>query len=83
MGIEIEIDPQRPKHGGDFHGPLPVVLRLTCDGDHGLFPEAAEFRHEDGYIRQYQMAMNAGWKERHDSAGREFLCPGCSGKGAK
>lgn len=78
MGICIALDPKAPR--GDFNAPLATMLTLTCDGDHGLFPVSEEFRHEDGYIRQYQFAMNAGWKDAQRKSGRVFFCPGCSGK---
>lgn len=56
--------------------PRAVVLELTCDGDHGLFPMAATRFEGSGFIAQYSAAMRAGWLDRYD----KVLCPACSGK---
>lgn len=82
MGISIDID-RKAMRAGEFNTPVPIVLTLTCDGDHGLFPVIQEFRNEEGYMREYQAAMNAGWKDAQRSEGRVFLCPSCSGKQVK
>lgn len=62
--------------------PRPVVLELTCDGDHGLFPPTPKrFEHRDGFVGEHADAMASGWLERQAPRGRIFLGPCCSGKG--
>ncbi len=62
----------------DETAPIPraVVLELSCDGDHGLFPPAPVRFEQDGYIAKYAAAMKAGWLDRQD----KIFCPECSGK---
>ena len=54
--------------------PRPVVLELSCDGDH-VAPVRARFE-QDGFIAQYAAAMKAGWLDRQETV----FCPECSGK---
>ena len=75
MGILIEtIDEVKPYR--------TTALTLKCDGDqHGLFGASQTFMHPDGFMGQYRLAMNAGWKDTHDDHGvRLILGPCCSGK---
>jgi hypothetical protein len=60
--------------------PRPLVLALTCDGEHGLLPATVEhFEHPGGFIAQHAMAMKAGWLERGNGE-RLWFGPCCSGK---
>lgn len=61
-------------------------LTLTCDGDHGMFPIVATFKHADGFMVEYRQAMAAGWKDTFTpSPGmtRVFYGPCCSGKASR
>lgn len=62
----------------DPSGPIPrrVVLELTCDGDHGLFPPTVARFEQVGFMAQHAAAMKAGWLDRNESV----LGPCCSGK---
>jgi hypothetical protein len=62
----------------DESAPIPrqVIMELSCDGDHGLFPPAPARFEQDGFIAQYAAAMKAGWLDRQDV----MLGPCCSGK---
>jgi hypothetical protein len=69
----------------DQTAPVPrhVVLKLTCDGDHGLFPPGAVvFDDPSGFVAQHHAAVTSGWLETSDERGRVFLGPCCSGKRA-
>lgn len=84
MGLEIIPKP----------GPIPreLMLKLTCDGDHGLL--AARFDTFEGapFPEMFTAALDRGWKETYALAVRKtvdgskvglariFLCPECSGK---
>ena len=78
MGMRIHSN----RHGLDQSQRDRVLLRLECDGDHGLFgPPVQNFEHPDGFIGEHRAAMDAGWLERDGgSRGRLWLCPECSGK---
>lgn len=74
MGLMIEADESTPY-------PYATTLTLTCDGDqHGLFGLTGTFQHAEGFMAEYRLAMNAGWKDTQGPQGRIFLCPACSGK---
>ena len=87
MGLEIIAKP----------GPIPreMMLKLTCDGDHGLLPATSyTFEGDPGaqFPELFRAAMAMGWKETYVLAvkpadgkpkvgtARLFLCPECSGK---
>jgi hypothetical protein len=58
--------------------PWPIELVLRCDGCSSS--SAAEFRHDQGYVGAYRLALRAGWKDTHRDGVRVFLGPCCSGK---
>lgn len=83
MGIELLAKP----------GPIPreLILKMICDGDHGLFSRFDTFEGGD-FPAMFSTALARGWKETYaiqitkDIGGgkvglaRLFLCPECSGK---
>ena len=69
---------------GTWEGSYPrwTALTLTCDGcPDRMMRSEQTFEHEGGFIVQYRMAMNAGWKDTRDERGiRNIFGPCCSGK---
>lgn len=54
--------------------PYPVMLIVTCDGDHGLLPApVAEFDASHGHPRD--PALRSGWKFSPDGL---VMCPDCA-----
>src|SRR5258708_37799611 len=79
LRILCEDDPEPMSKGAPY--PRPVVLELTCDGEHGLFePTRQTFWHAAGFIAQHTAAMRAGWLERVIDGERHWFGPCCSGK---
>lgn len=74
-------------------GPIPrdLILKMSCDGDHGLFNRFDTFEGAQ-FPDLFSAALSLGWKETYairitrDIGGgkvglaRLFLCPECSGK---
>lgn len=76
MGLKIAaIDPKKKTY------PIGTYLELACDEDHGFLDAPSQKFTKGGFIEQFSKAMDVGWKEKiHQSRGRIFICPGCSGK---
>jgi hypothetical protein len=84
MGIEIAAKP----------GPIPreLLLKLVCDGDHGLLANRFDIFEGAPFPEMMTAAKAMGWKETYVTAvkatglgpkvslTRLFLCPECGGK---
>jgi hypothetical protein len=68
----------------DACGPIPraILICLRCDGHEGqlIGGDIAVFKHPEGYIGAYGLAMKAGWKDTAHDGKRVFFGPCCSGK---
>ena len=68
----------------DACGPIPraILICLRCDGHDGqlIGGDIAVFKHPEGYIGAYGLAMKAGWKDTAHDGKRVFFGPCCSGK---